>query len=240
MSSSAASGLTTTNSWVDYLDWQPPQHVAGASPSTDDSSFDPDPNKSVFDTSVISWNVLADSYCTRKSQSQLPLVYQRHVFDRPARQHHVRKTLRRLTGLADIIALQEVDSILGIPEWMKAHCGGYVGVETPTTKGGKAGRVDACCLYVNPELYELLDHEVVRLDDIATQCSSNIYSDNGDSVSSRSHNLAGVQSSFCRKNMGIMVKLRHKPSNTEFVVGNVHLYWNPQYEYVKVSYFSFS
>ena len=46
--------------------------------------------------SIVSWNVLADSYCSRRSHRQLPMVYQKHVFDRHQRQHHVRQILRRM------------------------------------------------------------------------------------------------------------------------------------------------
>ncbi len=52
-----------------------------------------DPSLSI---GLICWNVLADSYCNRRSHRKLPLVYQNHVFDKHQRQHHVRQTLRRM------------------------------------------------------------------------------------------------------------------------------------------------
>ena len=45
---------------------------------------------------MVCWNVLADSYCSRRSHRHLPLVYQNHVFDRKKRQNHIRQILKRL------------------------------------------------------------------------------------------------------------------------------------------------
>ena len=47
-------------------------------------------------------------------------------------------------------------------------------------------------------------------------------------------NSSGVQSSFCRKNMGLLVRLQQQPSKREIVVAVAHLYWNPVFKYVKV------
>jgi hypothetical protein len=45
---------------------------------------------------IVCWNVLADSYCSRRSHRNLPMAYQNHVFDRHRRQHHVRQVLTRM------------------------------------------------------------------------------------------------------------------------------------------------
>ena len=63
------------------------------------------------DVTIISWNVLADSYCSRSSHKNLPSKFQSQVFNRNQRQHHVRQILRLFeTKLSpDLVALQEVD-----------------------------------------------------------------------------------------------------------------------------------
>ena len=209
--------------------------------------------------SIISWNVLADGYCTMRSHQHLPLKFQRHVFDRPQRQHHVRQTLKHvLTPLADILCLQEVDEPLGIHPCMTEL--GYDGIATPTSAGGKDGRIDSCALYYRPDVWTLIQSEIIRLDDIATMCTrkrsttrsrnsnnnSNNHDNNNDNTwnspftsshptSTTTSNLQGLQSSFCRKNMGLLARLQHAQyKHRQIVVGVVHLYWNPAYEYVKL------
>lgn len=63
------------------------------------------------DFSIISWNVLADAYCSRSSHKNLPPKFQSRVFNRNQRQHQIRQTLRLFDSKlsADLIALQEVD-----------------------------------------------------------------------------------------------------------------------------------
>jgi mRNA deadenylase 3'-5' endonuclease subunit Ccr4 len=210
-------------SWVDHLDWLP---VGEKDTDSTDSAIDS------HDISILSWNVLADAYCTFRSHPHLPLKFQRHVFDRPQRQHHVRRTLKMLAPMADLMALQEVDSPLGVEGCMQEL--GYQGLQTPTSAGGNDGRVDSCALYWNSQHYSCLEHEIVRLDDIAIMCTGSEETIEGATSLTTMSNLSGVQSSFCRKNMGLLVRLQHQPSKREIVVAVVHLHWNPVYEYVKV------
>lgn len=65
----------------------------------------------LHDFSIICWNVLADSYCSRSSHKNLPSKFQSRVFNRNQRQHHVRQTLKLFDKKLspDFIALQEVD-----------------------------------------------------------------------------------------------------------------------------------
>jgi mRNA deadenylase 3'-5' endonuclease subunit Ccr4 len=207
------------SSWVDELDW-----IAVEDASKEKN----DPSNSV---SIVSWNVLADAYCSPRSHQQLPLKFQRHVFDRNQRQHHVRQSLRRMAvSLApDMFALQEVDPPLEVGACMKEL--GYEGVETPSNPGGKDGRVDACALYYCRDQWKCLDHQIVRLDDLATLRSNSTNTNTPDAARS---NLQGVQTSFIRKNMALLVRLEHLQSKRQLVVAVLHLYWNPAYEYVKV------
>lgn len=188
------------------------------------------------DISIISWNVLADSYCAPRSHPHLPKKFQRHVFDRPQRQLHVRKTLQRLatTVKPSLIALQEVDGPLMVGECMNEL--GYQGIQTPTSPAGNGGRVDACCLYFQTSVWTFVQSEVVRLDDLAIMSSSSSSSSSLPtySRSTTNNNLQGVQTSFIRKNQALLVRLQHIQSNRHVVVAVVHLYWNPAHEYVKV------
>ena len=215
------SSTGTQRNWVDeHLHWIPN--------SEDQTSL-----KFSNPFSVISWNVLADSYCSNRSHQHLPMKYQCHVFDRPRRQHHVRKILRRfaVTLKPDILALQEVDAPLEIPQCMKEL--GYVGVETPTCPAGRDGRVDSCACYFRDDDWKCLENKILRLDDLSTLCSKR-ENQGLPSITTSSANLQGVQSSFIRKNMALLVKLENKHNNQRVVVAILHLFWNPQYDYIKV------
>jgi mRNA deadenylase 3'-5' endonuclease subunit Ccr4 len=220
------------SSWVDeHLDWL--SNEESSILKNESSSFSNDTG-----VSIISWNVLADAYCNRRSHQQLPLKFQRHVFDRPQRQHHVRQILSRLTSLLepDMFALQEVDPPLEVPACMKAL--GYEGIETTKSPGGKDGRVDACALYYRQDKWKCIEHQIVRLDDLAIQCSKTNNNNNNNTSSTTTHagNLQGVQTTFVRKNMALLVRLEHRQSHRPLVVVVMHLYWNPCYEYVKVRF----
>jgi mRNA deadenylase 3'-5' endonuclease subunit Ccr4 len=227
------------SSWVEeHLDWLSNEESPPTVKNESSSSSSNDTG-----VSIISWNVLADAYCNRRSHQQLPLKFQRHVFDRPQRQHHVRQTLTRLaTSLApDLLALQEVDPPLEVPACMNAL--GYEGIETTTSPGGKDGRVDACALYYRQDKWKCIEHQIVRLDDLAIQCSKNANNNNNNNnntsttaatTTTHAGNLQGVQSTFVRKNVALLVRLEHLQSHRPLVVAVMHLYWNPCYEYVKV------
>lgn len=202
--------------------------------------------------SIISWNVLADAYCNRSSHKNLPLKFQRRIFDRKQRRYHVQQTLwlltnknddnnneRKLALRPDLLALQEVDPPLGVAACLQEQ--GYGAVETATTKGGRVGRVDACGLYYRQQAWACLHHETVFLDDLATNGHALASTSNCNSMDNKEvdptamgSNLRGLQTSFMRKNVALLVKLQHKPSGRTLVVVVAHLFWNPAYEYVKV------
>ena len=77
----------------------------------------------LHDFSIISWNVLADSYCSRSSHKNLPRVFQGRVFNRSQRQHQVRQMLALFNEKLspDIIALQEVDAPLEGKDFLNAY-----------------------------------------------------------------------------------------------------------------------
>jgi CCR4-NOT transcription complex subunit 6 len=211
-------------SWVDeHLDWI----------SEDSFSETNSTAKDADSFSIVSWNVLADSYCSYRSHQHLPMKYQRHVFDRPQRQHRVRQILKRFaTDLeVDILALQEVDAPLEVPKHMTEL--GYSGVQTPTCPAGRNGRVDSCVCYYRNEDWRCLQEKILRLDDLSTLCSKRDKTGLS-SIMASSSNLRDVQSTFVRKNVALLVKLENKHNNRKIVVAVMHLYWNPNYDYVKV------
>lgn len=241
------------------------------------------------DISLVCWNVLADSYCSRSSHKNLPMTYQTKVFNRKQRQHSVRQTIKLLDAklLPSLIALQEVDPPLELSSSKCLTQLGYGCIETTSCPDGKVGRVDACGLYYRQTEWTCLEYETVQLDELAilrssassaveassaeiiasvsvpgndvydikseneekrtpsTTCSSSDSSypkrrrsnSNINKKSKKENNnasLAGLQRSFVRKNVALLVRLGHIPTGRRLVVIVAHLFWNPQYEYVKV------
>lgn len=177
--------------------------------------------------SIISWNVLADAYCSYRSHKNLPLKFQRHVFDQNQRQHHVRQILRRFVSSLGrpILALQEVDAPLQVLATLKEL--GYQGIETATSPGGRNGRVDACGLYFHSDEWTCSSHEKICLDDLAT-----LRSKTPEDISLPTRNsLRGLQTSFLKKNMAMLVSLKNRKSDKEIVIAVLHLYWNREYNF---------
>lgn len=200
---------------MDDLDWMPLERGDDQEDGDDVEGF-----------SIVSWNVLADSYCSPRSHRCLPQKTQSYIFNRSQRHHHVQKTLCQLVSSLDrpIVALQEVDAPLGV--LAKFEELDYDGVETPTSPDGKNGRVDACGLYFDRNEWVCLKSEAVRLDDLATLRSK---SRTEVTIETR-NNLQGLQTSFLRKNMALLVKLRNVKVNKTVVIAVLHLYWNRKYK----------
>ena len=194
---------TVRESWVDSLSWTP--LLEGTSP----------------DLSIVTWNVLAQSYCSRRSHPDLPRIYQDVVFSPQRRRSRLLRILKRFVDeTIDVLCLQEVDSddiARKLQDW------GYSHVETPRTKGGgSGGRVDSCGIYVRKERWSLVDHELIRLDDLATLGAGGV----GDT--------SGLEQSFLRRNAALLARIRNRQSGRTVVVANAHLFWNPGFEYVKL------
>jgi mRNA deadenylase 3'-5' endonuclease subunit Ccr4 len=235
--------------------------------------------------SILSWNVLAEAYCSRYSQVQLPPQFQKVVFNAAKRKARILQVLEQLCTdeSLDVLCLQEVD----IPEIREKMISlGYIDyVETPRTVGGGAGgRTDGCAVYVrncsqlageskpvqrrdsatneldscsnkdsdsigdkvsSPMFWQMVDSEIVRLDDLATLSTTTSTTEpnemktptqsGADKLKSNSClNIQGIQTSFLRRNMALIVRLRNTVTQETIVIANAHLYWNPGFEYVKV------
>ena len=138
---------------------------------------------------------------------------------------------------------------------------GYGVVETIASPDGRDGRVDSCGLYFREDNWKCLDHETIRLDDLAILRSSSENKDEdegsnankttieqstgsarvsrnrksrGSSTNTNSGSLKGFERSFIRKNVALLVKLEHIPTKRRMVIVVAHLFWNPAYDYVKV------
>jgi mRNA deadenylase 3'-5' endonuclease subunit Ccr4 len=189
--------------WVDRIDFYPVDAKEYPQQSTE--------------ISIISWNILANSYCSRRSQSNLPAAYQSTVFSPHRRKALICRCLRQLK--ADVICLQEVD-MDDVGDTLRNE--GYVGVETPRSqKGGGSigGRVDSCVVYVQNANWMILEDELVRLDDLAF-LSSDTCSVPDQISSSNNGNIQGIQQSFLRRNVALLVRIQHRRTKQTVVVAN--------------------
>jgi hypothetical protein len=236
-------GGASRRPWVDDLQFRP---VAAAASALESDSESPASLDSSLSLSVVSWNVLAQAYCSPRSQVRLPPQYQKRVFHGRHRRDSVVRVVGRFassspppspsSGCAcvDVLCLQEVDmdEIRGALEGRGYRC-----VETPRTAkgagGGTGGRVDSCSVFVKEETWRIVDRDLVRLDDLATLAppsSSAGSDDNDDGVPPRAtatatNNLQGLQQSFLRRNVALLVRIQHVSTGETAVVANCHLYW---------------
>lgn len=193
------------------------------------------PDDGTLSLSLISWNILAHSYCSRTSQRGLPAEYQKIVFHGSRRRQRIMEILERLVSEeADILCLQEVDMVEVSDALRKL---GWEGIETPRQKngGGSGTRVDSCVVFVDPEHWRIKEHQVVEYDDLASLLS---HPTSGTPGANRLSNLAltnlqGLKQSFLRRNVGLLVRLEDVHTGQTFVLANTHLFWNPNYEYIK-------
>jgi hypothetical protein len=208
---SAPKNKPPKQTWIDKLDFVPIDTMQDA------------PAASTTKLRIVSWNILAESYLTRRSHRQLPRLYQNTVFQPSSRRALLDQRLQHFASLqVDVLCLQEVDMPLNVLK----ECG-YDCIMTPTSKegNGAGGRVDACGIYYLKEKWRLVDYELVRFDDLATL---------GSTSSTIISNLQGLSTSFLRRNVGLVCRLQHVQSKKTLVIANAHVYWNPSYEYVKL------
>ena len=235
---SSPSTSTSSSSWVDDLLFEPilSETESSALDSTTTTTTTTT-SSSTVSLSIISWNILAEAYCTPRSHSNLPPSYRKHVFDPTRRRARINKVLEQLLKQnVDVFCLQEVD-LSSVSSFLQSQ--GYSLQSTPTIKGGGAGgRCDACCCFVRDATWEIVEHELIRLDDLATMgCTTAGEQDlerNGCSNSNNNVTLEGLQQTFLRRNVALLLRLRHKQSKKTVIVATAHLYWHPGYEYVKL------
>lgn len=173
--------------------------------------------------SIVSWNILANSYCSRRSHRNLPPTYQSVVFSPQRRKALIARCLRNLH--ADVICLQEVD-VDEVKTTLESK--GFVGVETPRSQkggGGIGGRVDSCVVYVHDSDWRIVEDELIRLDDLAFLSSKDrhtVYDPCSQNTSNNNnHNyIQGIQQSFLRRNVALLVRIQHRRTQQTVVVAN--------------------
>jgi hypothetical protein len=236
----SSSSPSSRRTWVDDLQFRPVAASVMMDSASASSLSSPAPVVAPsVSLSVISWNVLAHAYCSPRSQVRLPMPYQKRVFHGHHRRDNVVGVLERFASpsgnvCADVLCLQEVD----MDEIRVALEGcGYRGVETPRTTagaGGTGGRADSCSIFVNEETWKLVNHELVRLDDLATLAPASAASrtTSGDddeatpaAATTATNNLQGLQQSFLRRNVALLARIQHVSTGETAVVANCHLYW---------------
>lgn len=240
---------TTSTSWVKDL------HIekVSSSPSKNDD----------LHISVASFNILAEAYLTPRSHKNLPAEYQEVVFDPRRRRRLLCDTLKHLAEKFEVICLQELDTALWDDvvscfadlgyDFVHAYRSGKTHATSTkngsinantTARDNKSGnrkkreesRPDGCAIFYCVKKWECTSFQAVQFNDL-TQDNGKLNGNNDTShISSSSHALCGIIDSYIRHNTALIVALQSvvKP-DVSVIVTNMHLYWNPAYEYVKLS-----
>ena len=196
--------------------------------------------------SILCWNILAESFLTRRSHPGLSMESQTIVFNFEKR---LKLLVHQLTHFItttkfDILCLQEVD----LRPQFETHVFqplGYQSIHatrptttttTTTTTSSSSTTMNGCMIAFHTTKYKLLDSKVIHFDNLTqSSSSSSISNDDDPSKRSSSSSLCGMIASYNRRNTGLLVLLQHKKSGSIVCIANAHLYWNPGYEYVKLS-----
>jgi len=174
--------------------------------------------------SMISFNILSESYLTPKSHPNLPLSSREVVFNPLKRRELLLKTLDKLVyahsnEIFDFVCLQEVDLY---EEVIEPHLNilGYIGVNSKIK-----GKADCCAVFWNQKEYELVTSELIKFDDLVL--------DNEEFFNESK--ISGLEQSFLRKNTACCCVFNAINKGNTVIVVSAHLYWNPNYEYVKLA-----
>eukprot|EP00978_Attheya_sp_CCMP212_P000658 scaffold1312_cov54-Attheya_sp.AAC.2 len=207
--------------WVDRVVWE------GESPSN--SKEEEEERQELL--TVVSWNVLAESYLTPRSHTHLPEDYQAVAFTPHERRRILRRTLQHFQDVlrVDVICLQELDEVLFDEVVSDVLSRQYKCVSTPTER-----RVDSCAIFYRHSQWQLQGPAtIIQLDDLVGPKPKNRTKNrrNDKTVA-----LRGMVSSYLRRNAAILASFqRVNHPEHRVTVCNCHLYWHPGYEYVKLS-----
>jgi len=123
-------------------------------------------------------------------------------------------------------------------------------------KKEKTDRTDGCATFYSLSKWKCIRNEVVNFDDLAEEdrplfhdtesnFEQNESKENESKVSrkpkknKRPHALSGIIASYRRRNVALLVEFKQRQVEAarakHVIVANTHLYWNPGYEYVKLS-----
>lgn len=223
--------------------------------------------KDDVDMSILSFNMLAESYLSRRSHPGLPQSHAEVAFDKTKRRRLLLNTFSHFADPSrapeqyDIIGVQEMDLLDIIVPFMKGF--GYDVVHesnkyderkgdlppslTEASARSASEEVDfkrvTCAIFFASSKYTLLHSIIIEFDDLAGVASSPVMNRtaSGHSKARKGRGgtatdpLSGMLQSFQRRNRAIVAVLKHKGSDRNICVCSAHLYWNPGYEYVKLS-----
>lgn len=160
--------------------------------------------------SIATWNVLADAYAMFQDGVALEhLVWEE-------RRTKIEKCI--VACCADILCLQEIDHYDDFYKEFLDH------LQFQCIYIQRPNKDDGCLVAWKKDKFELAGHVCIDFDDIRHLIS-----------------VADIAENYVKNNVGIIAKLRCKDHEREresmnsFVVGNVHIFWNPARPEVKLA-----
>lgn len=159
---------------------------------------------------MVSWNALANQYI-HYLESKRPNASHK-VFNQFYRDRLLEQTFQHFVDIdVDFVCLQEVD--FKIARETLVDNNSYTRLLTPTGHGRGDTRVDACCIFYKSEDWSLVREDIVDLNDLIEEYGE----------------------SFRKGNFGIIASFQHRSlPNERVTICNTHLFWNPEFEYVKL------
>lgn len=167
--------------WPEKLEIKP--LAESSAPSSTDGSEAADS----ISFSILSFNVLAESYLTPRSHNNLPPSAAEVVFNKELRRNLLKRTLEKLAKSFDIICLQEVDNALrdiivdsltklGY-SYVYAPRGGVplassdvdCGTVSPSKSPQVDKRSDGCATFFSKNNWKCVNYSVVHFDDLADE-----------------------------------------------------------------------
>jgi CCR4-NOT transcription complex subunit 6 len=184
---------------------------------------------------VLCYNVLCDKYATSQMFGYVPSWFLNWDYRKQLILHEI------LSYDADIVCLQEVESSQ-FDQYFKPQLrmrGGYDGVFSPKSRARTMSEwdrsyVDGCATFFKADKYSVWriclrlfrfkfeDKTLVEFNQVAlSRPSLRKHKDMYNRV-------------MTRDNIAVIVRLEHKESRQEVLVGNVHIHWDPSFRDVKL------
>lgn len=172
---------------------------------------------------MLSYNVLCQKYATSQAYGYTPCW---------ALAWDYRKELLMteiLSYNAEIICLQEVE-MAQFEEFFRdrlEEAGGYQGLFFPKSRAktmadNERRAVDGCAIFYKSSKFELLSHHLLEYNQSALQRADLKASDD-------TYNRV-----MPKDNVAVIILLRNKANDTELLVANSHIHWDPQFADVKL------
>ena len=172
---------------------------------------------------MLCYNVLCDKYATPQMFGYVPSWYLSWDYRKQLIIHEI------LSYDADIVCLQEVESSQ-FEQYFKPQLrmrGGYDGIFSPKSRAKTMGEwdrafVDGCATFFKADKFKLEEKVLVEFNQLGL--SRPLLRKHKDM-----YNRV-----MTRDNISVIVRLEHKESRQELIVGNVHIHWDPSFRDVKL------